>query len=271
MAPPAFKKVSKSADDLFNDDFGASKNRVTFKSKTSTGVNLKLQACRSTGPLNGLIETKWTAKCGVDVTEKWTTANLVTTELGLNDKLLKNSDVTLTADISPATHMLNNWGVKSKYSSDSFITNVDVSPKAVGVAGVFSFKQYLLGASVNTPLDFSAFNTSVTGSYSTGGLVIATSVKDSGDVQGSVFNKCCDDFSVGAQFGWERATSAINFGLAGNYKIDNDCTFKAKADMGFNLNFSIIQKLSNNVTARFSADVPAKGDTALGVDLTINA
>jgi hypothetical protein len=271
MAPPTYKNVGKAANDLFGDDFGASSDKVTFKSKTSTGLGLKIEGSRSKGPVAGVIETTWNTKNGMSIKEKWTTKNVVTTEVGLKDKLLKNSDVTLSADITPTTHVLNNWSVKSKYTVDRFATTLDVSPKSQAFGGVFSYDKFVFGASVSSPLDFSKFNFGVAGSYSTGGLVLTTKVEDSANVNGSVFHKCCDNFNIAAKFGWTKSNGNVSFGVASKYNVDKDTTLKAKVDQDFNMNFSVLQTLSKNVSARVSADVPAKGDSKIGLNLTINA
>lgn len=267
MAPPKFADIGKAADDLFSDDFGGDANKLTLKSKASNGTAIKVEGSRSnaTGGVAALLETKFTHKAsGLAIKEKWTTKNVVTTEVASNGKFVDGLNLTFCANFQPNGGGVSDLKLKSAYSTDKFTSNVDVTSSKVAASGVFSFKNFLFGASTNYKLSSgSVSNTSVTVGYTEGDLAVTSTITDAGSVSATLFHTPSADLAAGVELGWNKADGSTTFGVAGQYTLDSTAFTKAKLDSNLNLGLSYVQQLRQGVSLRLSADIDG---SQLGAD-----
>jgi voltage-dependent anion channel protein 2 len=277
MAPPKFADLSKAADDLFSDDFGASATKVTFKAKAANGTNIKVEGSRvASGAVTALLETKFTHKAsGVTVKEKWTNDNVVTTELAVKDKLLNGCENTLVAKFKPTKGGLSDLSLKTTYKTGSFTANATTSSKSVSPAGVFSYGNWNIGAGTTYNFAKGALSsTSVGVGYTDGDLQVASTIADNGKVAGSIFHKCCPSTSYGVKFGWNRDTGATNFAVATCCDLDSDAFVKAKVDTNLAIGLSYVQTMRPGVSLRLSADIAGNAlnsdSHAVGLHLNID-
>eukprot|EP00730_Choanoeca_flexa_P000930 TRINITY_DN10401_c0_g2_i2.p1 TRINITY_DN10401_c0_g2~~TRINITY_DN10401_c0_g2_i2.p1 ORF type:complete len:298 (+),score=76.75 TRINITY_DN10401_c0_g2_i2:60-896(+) len=278
MSPPKFSDIGKAAKDLFSDDFGGAANKLTFKSVASNGTNIKVEGARSnsSGAVDALLETKFTHKAsGVSVKEKWTTKNVVTTELSVKNKFVAGSDATLSANFLPNGKGLTGLKLKTGYQADKFTANTEVSQKAVVANGVFGYGKFVFGAGTSFDL---AKNTA-TGSkfsvgYTDGNMAVASSIAEGGLVEGSLFHAPSTSLETGVQFAWN-GDNNTSFAVAGRYVLDADTFVKAKVDKSLNMNLSYVQNIRPGVSMRLSADVAgnslASDAHQIGVHLTLNS
>lgn len=277
MAPPKFADIGKDASDLFSDDFGGSANKLTFKSTASNGTNIKVEGSRSntSGDVSALLETKFTHKAsGVTVKEKWTTKNVVTTELSVKNKFVAGSDATLSANFLPNGGGLCDFKLKTGYVTSRCATNADVTAKAINAGTSVNYGRWLFGAGADFNLAKSALSgTKVTVGFSEGDLQVTSSISDGSRVSGSLFHTPCSAFQGGVQFSWNRDSADTGFAVAGKYTLDESSFVKAKLDKSMALNLSYVQTMRKGVTLRLSADVAANALSSdahqLGLHLTI--
>lgn len=279
MAPPKFKDMAKAAEDLFSDDFGASSNKFTFKSKAANGTNIKVEGARvASGAVSALLETKFTHKpSGVTIKEKWTSKNVVTTELSVKDKGVKGSDATLSANFLPNAGGVSDLKLKTAYTSDKFTSTVDVSAKNVAVSGVFSYCKWLIGAATTYDMGKGAVGgTKVSVGYKEADLAVTSTISDDGKVSGSLFHIPSTGYRLesGVQFGWNRGSGATSFGFAAKYALDKDAYVKAKVNTKMDVALAYVQQVRPGVELALAADVAGNSlssdQHAVGVHITFD-
>jgi len=279
MAPPKFADLGKAATDLFTEDFGGSSNSLTLKSKAANGTTLKVEGVRdhNSGAVAALLETKFThAATGLTVKEKWTTKNVVTTEVTSENKLVQGLSSTIMANFAPSAGSISGLKIKTGFVHNTVSTNIDVTPKDVAASGVFAFQKWLVGAGTTYNLGTGGLQgTKVTVGYVESDLAVHASVTDSGNVSANIYHTPRSDIKAGVELGWEKNSNKTTFGVAGQYALDNSAFVKAKVDSALNIGLSYVQKLRPGVTLRLSADVSGAQLSSdahqLGLHLTLES
>ncbi|EGD79428.1 hypothetical protein PTSG_09996 [Salpingoeca rosetta] len=263
MATPKFSDLGKACADLFSDDFNASANKLTLKSKAINGTNLKVEGTRSNkdGSVSGLIETKFSHKAsGLNVKEKWTTGNVVATEVSRKNLLTPGTDLSLTTSFKPSTSGLDSIKLKSSLVRDQFAATLDTDFCKVSGSGVFSYNKFLFGASTNLK------STSVGVAFVEQDYSITSTVTDGRDVNIKLFHTPRATVQAGAEFGWSK-TGATKLGVAGRLQLDDSAYVKAKVDNKLNLGLAYVQKLRPGVTMTLAANLVGNNLTSGGHNL----
>ncbi|EJC97826.1 voltage-dependent ion-selective channel [Fomitiporia mediterranea MF3/22] len=101
--PPSWKDLGKSSNDLLGKDFPIGSTQLEVKTTTPSGVAFKVNGTSipSTG-VNAVAETKYTdRKHGLTLTQSWTTANALTTNVELENNLVSGLKLDANATITP--------------------------------------------------------------------------------------------------------------------------------------------------------------------------
>jgi len=259
MAPAKFADLGKAAADLFTEDFGGSSNSLTLKSKASNGTNIKVEGVRdnSSGAVAALLETKFThAATGLAIKEKWTTKNVVTTEVSYDNKIVQGLTTTVAANFSPNGGSISGLKLKTGFVHSNINTTVDITAKDVTASGVFAFQKWLVGAGTTYSLSSGALqNTKVTVGYTEGDLTVTSSITDAGNVAATLYHTPRPAVAAGVELGWDKNSNKTTFGVAGQYALDSSAFIKTKVDSALNIGLSYVQKLRPGVTLRLSADI----------------
>lgn len=258
MAPPKFKDLSKKVSDLFKDDFErAGQAKLVVKSKANNGVNITVEGDKNndTNQVSAFLESKYSHSCGINLKEKWTTKNVVTTEVSVKDKVMKGSTLTGEATFSPSTGP-QGGKLKFDFASNKFTSNTSFDGTTFTTAGVFAQNNYNLGAQT----EFDTAKASLKGykigmSYVQSDLVFTTAVSNSNDVQSSIFHVPNDKCTTGIQFSWNRATSNTTFALAGAYTYDAETNVKCKIDKDLNLGLAYVQQVRPGISLTMAASI----------------
>lgn len=270
MAAPKFADLGKTCSDLFSDDFDAGENKLTLKSRAINGTNLKVEGARSNkdGSVSGLIETKFShTPSGLNVKEKWSTNNVVATEVSTKDLLTPGTDFSLTSSFKPSTSGLDAIKFKSAIRRDQFSATLDTDFKGVSASGVFSYGKFLLGGSTNLK------STAIGVSYVEQDYNITSNVTDGRDVDIQIFHKARSDIDAGATFGWSK-TGATTLGMAGRLQLDESAHVKAKVNNKLDVGLAYVQQLRPGVSMTLAANLVGsnltQGGHNLGVQLTLD-
>eukprot|EP00043_Microstomoeca_roanoka_P026508 m.11808 g.11808 ORF g.11808 m.11808 type:complete len:275 (+) comp6672_c0_seq1:253-1077(+) len=273
MATPKFADLSKACVDLFLDDFNAGANKLTLKSRAINGTNLKVEGTRSNanGAVAGFIETKFAHKpSGLNVKEKWTTGNVVTTELSVGNVLTYGTDFSIASSFKPTTSGFEDFKFKSSLLREQFAVTLDTNFKGAAASGVFSYGKFLFGGSVNMG---KAVSTTIGAAYVEKDYSIASTVADGRTVDISIFHKARPGVTAGAQFGWSK-TGATSLGVAGRVVIDETAYVKAKVNQKLDVSLAFVQSLRPGITMALSANLVgsnlSQGGHQLGVSLTLD-
>ncbi|KAG6853055.1 hypothetical protein C0991_007199 [Blastosporella zonata] len=96
--------LGKSSNDLLGKDFPFAGFNLEVKTKAPSGVSFKVGGSRAVGSdlINGDIEAKWIErKHGLTVTQTWTTANVLRSQVELENAIAKGLKVDLATSLFP--------------------------------------------------------------------------------------------------------------------------------------------------------------------------
>ncbi|KAF9289726.1 eukaryotic porin/Tom40 [Linnemannia elongata] len=103
--PVPFADVGKSANDLLGKDFPVGQTKLELKTVAPNGVTFNVLGNQDnkSGAINGELKTKYVDfKNGLTVTEAWTTGNLLTTQIELENKVAKGLKLDITGGFLPS-------------------------------------------------------------------------------------------------------------------------------------------------------------------------
>lgn len=104
MAPPSYSDLGKQARDVFNKGYNFGLWKLDCKLKTNSGLELSTGGHTNyeTGKIFGSLETKSKINdYGITVSEKWTTHNMLYTDITHTDKLVEGLKLTFEGSFSP--------------------------------------------------------------------------------------------------------------------------------------------------------------------------
>jgi len=102
--PPSWKDLGKSSNELLNDDYPYRGTALKVKTKAPPGVSFKVAGNydSKSSAILGDIEGKWSnAKHGFTFTKTWTTANVLRTQIELENHIAKGLKLDLNASLAP--------------------------------------------------------------------------------------------------------------------------------------------------------------------------
>ncbi|KAF8982457.1 Mitochondrial porin [Entomortierella lignicola] len=105
FVPVAFSDFGKSANDLLGKDFPVGHTKLELKTVAPNGVTFNVLGNQDSksGHINGELKTKYVDyKNGLTVTEAWTTGNLLTTQIELENKVAKGLKLDITGGFLPS-------------------------------------------------------------------------------------------------------------------------------------------------------------------------
>ncbi|KZT09237.1 voltage-dependent ion-selective channel [Laetiporus sulphureus 93-53] len=104
--PPSWKDLGKSSNDLLGKDFPISGVALEVKTNTPSNVTFKVAGVRDTKSalITGDIEAKFVEKKhGLVFTQGWTTANVLRTQVELENQIAKGLKLELNTALTPDT------------------------------------------------------------------------------------------------------------------------------------------------------------------------
>lgn len=106
MAPPSYSDLGKNARDIFGKGYHFGLWKLDVKTKTASGVefNTSGHSNQDSGKVFGSLETKYKFKdYGVNFSEKWNTDNTLTSEISVEDQLIKGLKLSFDGTFAPQT------------------------------------------------------------------------------------------------------------------------------------------------------------------------
>lgn len=106
MSPPAYSDLGKKAKDVFGKGYHFGLIKLDCKTKTGSGVEFNTGGTsnQESGKVFGSLETKYKVKdYGLTFSEKWNTDNTLSTEVAVQDQLLKGLKISGDLLFSPQT------------------------------------------------------------------------------------------------------------------------------------------------------------------------
>jgi len=275
--------LGKEAKDLINKNFHFGVIKFEGKTKTKNGVEFTTEGSHytDTGNVNGSLETKFkNADYGVTFTEKWTTDNLISTNISIDDKIAKGVKVDFDTTFAPITGK-KTAKVKTAYKHENVHATGDVDLNFAGPSingsAVFAYKGWHAGyqACYDTGSSkLTANNASLT--YKDGDFVVHSAINDGSKYVGSIHHQVNSNLSAAAMLQWASGSKdPASLTVCGRYDIDRETYMKAKLDNQLHLGISYVQSLRPGVQLTMSSLINAKslenGGHKLGLSLNLSA
>jgi len=282
MAPPKFDDLGKDAKDVFDKGYGYGSIKLDAKTKAANGMEFKMvgSSNNDTGKVSGNIETKYAfSDNGITFTEKWTTDNLLTTDITIEDLWAKGLKLTFDTMYAPNTGK-KSAKIKSAYKHDYVHATADVDfdfagPTVQGSA-VFGYEGFLAGCQAAYDTAQSKLITNnISLGYQAKDFTIHSAINDASKFMGSLHHKINDKLTAGAHLNWESGSSisGIQFGCI--YDIDKDSSFRVKVNNNSHVGLGYTQTLRPGVKVTLASLFDTKnlnqGGHKVGLGLNLEA
>lgn len=282
MSPPSYSDLGKNARDVFNKGYHFGLWKLDVKSKTNSGVEFTTagHSNQESGKVFGSLETKYKVKeYGLTFSEKWNTDNTLTSEVAVENQLVKGLKLSFDGSFAPQSGS-KTGRFKSAYSHESVRldgdVNVDLAGPLINASAVVGYQGWLAGYQ----LAFDSQKSKLTGNnfaigYTTGDFVLHTNVNDGREFGGSIYQRCSDRLETGVQLSWASGSNATKFGIAAKYDLDQDASVRAKVNNVSQIGLGYQQKLRDGITLSLSTLIDGKnfnaGGHKIGVALELEA
>ncbi|KAJ7731000.1 voltage-dependent ion-selective channel [Mycena maculata] len=103
--PPSWKDLGKSSNDLLQKDYPFAGTALEIKTKTPSNVTFKVVGNRASNSsvILGDLEAKYNDKShGLTLTNTWTTANVLKTQIEIDNQLAKGLKVDVNTSLAPS-------------------------------------------------------------------------------------------------------------------------------------------------------------------------
>ncbi|ORY68055.1 putative voltage-dependent ion-selective channel [Leucosporidium creatinivorum] len=262
--PPSWKDLGKSAADLLNKDYPLQGNQLEVKTRAPNNVAFKVAGTRDakSNAIAGDIEGKYVdPKNGVTFTQTWTTANVLKTQVELENQIAKGLKLDVQAHLLPATQAKSAF-VTAIYKQPSLHTRalLDVFKGPTFTAdAVVGRDGFLLGAEST----YSVPTGSIT-RYAVGAGYAAPSytvtlhgLANLSVFSASYYHKVNKDVEAGAKAIWDSKSTTSNVGVEVGTKayLDNTAFVKAKVNSVGVLALGYTQALRPGVKASFGVAI----------------
>ncbi|EDO31835.1 predicted protein [Nematostella vectensis] len=280
--PVKYEDLGKEARDVFGKGYGFGCVKVDLKTTTKNGVEFKTagSSMNDTGKVFGSLETKYKySDYGISLSEKWTTDNVLSSEITVEDQIAKGLKLQFDTTFAPNTGK-KSAKIKTAYKQDYLHATGDVDfdfagPTVQGSA-VVGYEGWHAGYQV-------AYDTSksklIANNFSLGyrakDFQIHSAVNDASKFTGSIYHQISKNLEVAAQLNWATGSSNTSFQGGCKYDVDKDTTLRAKVNNNSHLGLAYTQRLRDGIKATVSSHIDTKnlnqGGHKLGLSLEMEA
>jgi len=252
------------------------------KTTTQKGVEFNVvgSSNNDTGKVDGSLETKYSWKdYGLSFKEKWTTENILTTEVTIENQIAQGLKITFDTGFSPQTGK-KTGKIKTGYKRDYINLNADVDFDFAGPtihgAAVAGYEGWMAGYQMS----FDTSKSKLTKSnfalgYKTGDFQLHTAINDGADFSGSIYQKLNDKLESAINVGWTSGTNATRFAVGAKYALDEDSSLQTKVSNTSQVGIGFTHTLRPGVKVTLSTLIDGKslnqGGHKLGLGLELEA
>jgi len=251
MTPQKFADLGKEARDLEskNFHFGVVKLEAKTKAKNGTDITLDSTHNTDTGNVVAALETKFKyAPYGVSFTKKWNTNNLVTSTIGVEDKLVKGSKIDLDTSLALDTSKIRAKLKTAYHYLDHLHATADAdfgdfSGTTLNGSAVLAYNGLHVGANAS----YDASNSKMLGNivsltYKMNDIVLHGGVANASKYIASIHHQINKDLSAAALINWS-SSSGSSLTVCGKYAVDANTILKGKIDNNLHFGCSMVHKL----------------------------
>ncbi|XP_031562895.1 voltage-dependent anion-selective channel protein 2-like [Actinia tenebrosa] len=280
--PPKYDDLGKESRDVFGKGYGFGFVKLDLKTKTKKGVEFKTNGSSNneTGKVFGSLETKYKFDdYGITLSEKWTTDNVLSSDIVVEDQIAKGLKLEFDTTFAPNTGK-KSAKIKSAYKSDYVHGTADVdfdfAGPTVQASGVVGYEGWVAGyqAAYDTSKSKLIANNFSLG-YRSSDFQIHSSVHDASKFMGSIYHQINKNLEVAAQLNWNTGSSNTSFQAGCKYDVDKDSCIRAKVNNSSHLGLAYTQKMRDGIKATLSSHIDTKnlnsGGHKLGLWLEMEA
>lgn len=266
MAPPSYDDISKTANDILNNDYCFNK-KLKVKTKTANGVAITVENVLAASSVSGKLTTKFKPFDGIQVNKFGVKTNGRVFVDATLDNALAGAEFTVKAE--DGAGKAPSGSLSMNYSADSFKvdTNLDfVKGPTLYAAGTFGYDGFVLGGEVkyNTEFDDSDsgakledYNGSL--SYVGDDFTASLSTSSKASVYGvSIHHNVSSSTKVATQFDFNSADAGKVLTLGGITTVDSETKVQGKIDSNGIVSANWIQTVRPQVQVIASAQLDAK-------------
>jgi len=234
VVPPTFADLGKAAKDVFKKGFSVGSTKLDVKTKTGNGIALNPVFEMKDDGIVSSFETSGKVTDGVTLKEKWSSDNVVKTNIVVEDIIAKGLKCDLEVVVNPASGK-KSAVVKSAYKRDYFNGTMDCNLDLAGptflatAVTAYSGFQGGLELAFNTEKSTLTKNTVAAG-FSNADFAAVAFVRDASVFDTFVHHKVCDKTEIAANINWNMQSNAANFGVGLKHKLDDETSLNAKLD-----------------------------------------
>ncbi|KAF9437710.1 Mitochondrial porin [Entomortierella beljakovae] len=260
--PVPFADLGKASNDLLGKDFPVGQTKFELKTVAPGGVTFNVIGAQDNKSrhINGELKTKYVDyKNGVTVTEAWTTANVLTTQIEVENKVAKGLKLDVTGGFLPSEGkktakvgvQYKQLGLNSRAYVDVFKGPTFTGDVVVGRDG------FLVGGNVAYDVK-GAYITqfAAAAGYTAPEYAVALHAQNSFKVfSASYYHRINSDLEAGGKAVWDtkatpagdKAKAPVNLEVGAKYYLDRDAFVKAKVNNAGVLGLGYTQALRKGV------------------------
>lgn len=268
MAPPKFEDLGKPATDVFNKGYNLGSVKLEHKLKSRSGVEFKTSASQpwGTNKLGGGLDLKYKInEYGLTVTEKLKTDQTVTTDVAIEDYLVKGLKIGAEATLFGTEKSgLKDAKIKSDYVEDWLNTNtvIDVLNRTSTLSGVFARPPsgLLFGSQLKVDLqNVKLLNHNFVLGFQSKDFEMHSFVNDTREFGANVYHRCSPNAELAATLGWKLGEDATKFGVGCSYLLDSRTIIRGKLLNSNHLGVAVTHALNGGLKINLSALVNLAG------------
>jgi hypothetical protein len=270
MIPCAFGDLGKRAKDLLEKNFPLDHVKLNLQASTRHDIDFTVTGTHSLSNrhagLAGVLETKYKfPQHGVTLTEKWSSASVLTCDLSVEDKLAKGLKTSLESTYEAPSGKLS-AALITAYKRPNINLKVDASqltskPLITSslVFGLDRFSGFLAGGQAT----FNSLANAITswqlaGSYAVGDLMVYSSVRNMSEYTASVHQTVNKRVETAFSVTYSQLAHASTFALVGKFNFDSQSWVKAKVDNSSLVTVAYGFTLADGVQAILGGQVDGK-------------
>lgn len=266
MAPPTYGDLGKHARDIFGKGFHFGVVKLDVKTKTSSGVEFTkgCVANHETGKISGSLEGKYLLNdYNTTVTAAWNTANVISSQIELEDFLVKGLKVSVDSTYNLPTNT-KDGKISAEYhhSLVNLAGDVDLNLQGgplVNASAVLGHGPYTVGYQIAYDSAKSKLTKNNVGLSMAGNDYVFFANVNDGQVFGSsVFKKLSPELECGFTLGWTASANTTSIGVGTKYQIDETSCVRAKLNNSRQVGLGYQQKISDGISLTLSTLIDGK-------------
>jgi len=267
MAPPTYTDLGKAARDVFGKGYHFGQIKLDVKGKTNSGMEISSGGVSNhqSGKVTGNLELKQ-CLCDhggkVNLTNKWTTDNILNSSFEVQDQLMKGLKLSLESTLTPTTGAKNGLlkaELKTSRATVTADTDLNLSGPILNSSCVVGHLGWLAGVQLAYDTNKGKLvKNNLSLGYSSGDLVLHSNVNDGTIFGASMYQKVKPGVETGVNLGWTASSNTTSFGVGLKFLLDDTASIRAKVNNSSQIGLGYQQQLTKGLNLTLSTLIDGK-------------